>query len=389
MPVFKVYFKIIQKNLPQMLIYLVIFLAISILLINVGVSKPTTSFTASKTKIAFINHDENSEFIKGFHTYLSNNATLVEIEDTTEKLQDALFFRNIEYIIRIPKGFTQSFLNGQNILIEKTTVPDSISSYYIDMMVDKYFNTARLYVNNMKDINQTQLVSYIDNDLALKTKVHVNAYGTKTSNTNNSMFYFNYFAYSLFAIIILGVTSFIMVFNDPELKKRNLSSPLPTKSMNVQVIFANLMFSLVTWAIMVCGAFIIFGRSIINYNTVYFIINSLFFTLVCLSISFFVGNIIKSRNAQSAIVNVLSLGLSFISGVFVPQILLGKTVLKIANFTPTYWYIKANNDINNIISFDTNNTLPIIYAMLIQFGFAVVILAVSLVVIKQKKVSNS
>lgn len=199
------------------------------------------------------------------------------------------------------------------------------------------------------------------------------------------MYYFNYFAYSLFAIILLGVTSFMMVFNDPELKKRNLCSPLPSKSMNAQIILGNLMFSLVIWAIMVCFAFVIYGNSILNYNTVYFIINSLIFTLVCLSISFFVGNIIKSRNAQSAIVNVLSLGLSFISGVFVPQILLGKTVLKIASFTPTYWYIKANNDINNIISFNTNNTPPIIYAILIQFGFAVVILAVSLVVIKQKK----
>jgi len=51
---------------------------------------------------------------------------------------------------------------------------------------------------------------------------------------------------------------------------------------------------------------------------------------------------------MSAAANVFSLGSCFISGVFVPQDLMSNTVLKIASFTPNYWFVKANNSISPI-----------------------------------------
>lgn len=44
---------------------------------------------------------------------------------------------------------------------------------------------------------------------------------------------------------------------------------------------------------------------------------------------------------QNAIVNTVSLGSSFLCGVFVQQELLGETVPSIARFLPAYWYVKA------------------------------------------------
>lgn len=91
---------------------------------------------------------------------------------------------------------------------------------------------------------------------------------------------------------------------------------------------------------------------------------------------------------MSAAANVFSLGTCFISGVFVPQALLGKTVLTIASFTPTYWYVKSNNDIANMVNFKIEKLMPIFVNMLIIIGFAVAVLAVTLVVIKQKRMTN-
>ena len=91
---------------------------------------------------------------------------------------------------------------------------------------------------------------------------------------------------------------------------------------------------------------------------------------------------------MSAVANVFSLGTCFISGVFVPQALLGKTVLTIASFTPTYWYIKANNDIAAAINFNTGNLIPIFTNMLVVLAFGAAVLAVTLVVIKQRRISD-
>ena len=61
----------------------------------------------------------------------------------------------------------------------------------------------------------------------------------------------------------------------------------------------------------------------------------------------------------------------------------------IASFTPIYWYVKASNDIHNLIIFSSENLKPILSSMLIQLGFAAAIFAVTLVIIKQKRLSNS
>jgi ABC-2 type transport system permease protein len=388
MQVFKVYFKIIKKNLTQMLIYLIVFLSLAILLTNIGGSKTLTGFSETKNNIAFFNYDKNSQFTDGFRQYLSHNANIIDIADDTKSLQDALFFRKVVYIVKIPQGFTQSFFNGSNnVLIEKITVPGSASSVFMDFLINKYLSTASLYAKNLTGITETQLVSNLDSDLKLKVPVDVHSFGKK-SDTSNVTYYFTYLAYTIMGILILGVTSIMLVFNDVDLKRRNLSSPINSMSMNIQLILGNFAFVLVVWAVMVAMSFLIYGKELLRQNMVLLSINSLVYAIVSLSISFLVGNLIKSRNAQSAIANVLTLGTCFIGGVFVPQQLLGKTVQSIASFTPTYWYVKAIGDINSLVQFNTTYVMPIIYCMLIQLGFAVAIFAISLVIVKQKRVNN-
>jgi ABC-2 type transport system permease protein len=388
MQVFKAYFKIIKKNFSSLAIYLIIFLFLTVLLSTFNTNNNTSSFTGVKTKVTFFNDDENSALLDGFKIYLSENTNLVNLEDNKEKIQDALFFRNTEYVIRIPKGFTKAILEKSEIDLEKTSIPLSAGGVFTDSLINKYFNSARIYINSGTETDQNKIVQYIKNDLSLQTAVEVKSFGTKDSLNESIVYYFNYFAYSLFAILILGVSTIMMVFNKKDLRMRNTSSPLSIKSMNFQLLLGNLLFAFITWLLLVIFSFILFSKTIFTLSTVFLLINSFVFTLACLSISFLIGNLIKGRNAQQAISNVFTLGTCFIAGVFVPQALLGKSVLTLASFTPTYWYVKANNQIGAIVNFSSQNLTPIIYNMLIVFGFAVAILAVSLVVVKYKRTSN-
>lgn len=388
MQVYKAFLKIIFKNLNQIVVYVVVFLFFAIVLSNVNTEIPNTSFSPTKCKIAFINNDQDSVLVNDLKSYLGKNATIVNIEDNTQKLQDALFFRQVEYIVKVPRGFTQELLTGKNVQLQKTTVPGSTSSFYMDNLIDNYLNTAKIYSNNLKNLSQTQLISYISKDLSQNTKVNVNNFGNLSSNTDRCVYYFNYLAYSMFAILILGVCCVMIVFNDTDLKKRNLCSPIKLQSMHFQLILGNLSFALLTWVVLIITSFIMYGSYMISTNGLLILLNSLVFTLACLSISYLLGNILKSRGAISAAANVVALGSSFISGVFVPQELLSKTVLSIASFTPTYWYVKANNDIGNIVNFKLENLIPIFSSMLIVLGFAVAVLAVTIVVAKQKRMST-
>jgi ABC-2 type transport system permease protein len=94
---------------------------------------------------------------------------------------------------------------------------------------------------------------------------------------------------------------------------------------------------------------------------------------------------VKSESSIPAVSNVLTLGLAFISGVFVPAELLGSLVLKVASFTPTYWYVAANNRIAALASFNYASLQPVFSAMLIQAGFALAFIAIALVLGKKRR----
>lgn len=389
MQVFKLYFKIIKANIKQMSIYLIIFLAISIVFAMSGKPKSEEIFSQTKTKVAFINLDETTVLTEGFKKYLSKNVNFIDIENKQEKLQDALFYRNVEYIITIPKGFTKNFMLGKPLEIEKNVVPDSTTRMYVDMAINKYFNLARVYVNNMPGITEGNLVKEVAKGGVYETPVQLMTFGDKKQNNSFSVIYFNYLAYSLFAILILGVSSILMVFNNKNLQRRNLCSPMKSRNFNFELIMGNLVFALVCYVVLAGFGFIINLENMMSYNGLLLCINALVFTVAALSISYLVGLLIKSRSAQSAVSNALSLGFCFLSGVFVPQELLSDKVLIIASFNPIYWFVKANNAIGALSSFSIDNLSKVLTYMFIELAFALAIFSVALVVSKQKRISNS
>ena len=95
------------------------------------------------------------------------------------------------------------------------------------------------------------------------------------------------------------------------------------------------------------------------------------------------SNFIQSTNILSVFANIIGLGLSFISGVFVPQELLSESVLSVAKCFPTYWYV----DIVNKIQETSGNLVlhDISMGLLIQLLYAVALFALSLVTTKYKK----
>lgn len=389
MQVYKAFFKVIYKNLGQLLIYMIIFVVFAIVLGNSKQNPNDINFEDTKVNIAFINKDEDSKVVSGLKEYLRKNTNIVEVGKTKEDMQDALYFREVEYIVTIPKGFTKKILNNSDkIYIEKNSRSDSISEVYIDNLINRYLNIVKAYTLSSGNISQSQLVKYVGKDLDYNTKVEVSTYENGYVSNPGCKNYYNYLAYSMFAILILGVTAVMLTFENKDLKMRNLSSALTMRSLNFQLVLGNISYAIVVWIIMILASFIMYKGYMFSMNGILFLVNSFIFTLSALSMGLLISTIVKSRSAMSAAANVVSLGLCFISGVFVPQEYLGKAVISIAKFNPVYWYIKANEEISILVNFNETNVVPIIYNMLIVFGFAAAILAVTLVIMKQRRFSS-
>ena len=384
MLVYKAFFKIIKKNMAQIAIYFVIFLFLAVFLASIYTDPANMDFMESKIDMVFISHDKDSKLVDGLKEFIGERANFIPIANDEQKLRDALFFREVEYIVRVPKGFTQAFMEGEEIRLEKTVVPGSASSVYMDSLINKYLNTARLYVDNIEGLSQQQLADYISEDLSYQAEVlMLNPDPDKRLNEKRT-YYFNYLAYSLFAILVLGISAALKVFNQPDLANRNLCSPLRLRDMDFQLILGNICFAILTCLIMILPSFVMYRGHMFTLKGLLFILNTFVFSLAVLGISFLTGNIVKSRNAISAVANVLSLGTCFISGVFVPRDFLGDTLLKFASLTPTYWYVKSNHIIGSMERLKEEDVRAILTSFIVMLVFAVTAFAVSMVLKKQK-----
>ena len=137
--------------------------------------------------------------------------------------------------------------------------------------------------------------------------------------------------------------------------------------------------------LLLCGSFILLGKIMFSFHGLLYITNSLVFTLCALTIAFFIGNLINNKDAINGIINVVSLGSSFLCGVFVPVALLPDFILKIAHILPTYWYVNTNEIIQNMETFTFNS--QIFRNILILLLFSLSFVLITNIVTRKKRVS--
>lgn len=265
MQVFKAYFKVMRGSATFLAISLGIFMSLAILFSSIAPKTAADKFEPTKTPIAVINRDGDSQLARGLVEYLGKTARVIPYPDDEEKLQDALFYRKVEYIAIIPPGFSDAFMAGEDASIQKVIVPDSTSSYYVDMSIDRFFNAVRLHRLYGGEEDEASLVSAAMADLASDIPVTIMSSGAGNDGSPPpESYYYQYCAYALLAMIITGVSSVMITFNEKDLYMRNLCAPLPKRSMNLQLAAGHGVFALGCWGMLVLGSFVLHSDTLLS-----------------------------------------------------------------------------------------------------------------------------
>lgn len=386
MQVFRAYFQILKKHIGSVLLYAALFVGI-IILYSTNQGGNDNLFVSSKVDAFVVNEDEDSSLIRGFTEYLGQFVNFVDLKEG-DSVKDALYYGKVKYVLTIPEGFAKEFLSNGEIKLTKLTAPDSIEAVTVDNAIDNYFHMVKVYRSYLpKGVSEEELSFYVQASLGKAADVSFNGKvmdSVSTSNSFNKSFY-NYLGYIMIAIFIMSVSTIMFSFNGVDIRRRHTAAPISNRKLNVQLILANFIFVLLFMIIFILTGLYLDKNKVINSNTVLYWLNAVVFAAVALSISYLVGISVGSKKTISAISTALSLGLAFLSGMFVPQELLGAPVLRVASFTPSYWFVKGNNMIENITALKWEEVSGVAGTMLIQLGFAATILSITLVVSKRKR----
>lgn len=382
MIVFKTFLKILKSCKIPIIMYTAFLIGFGGL--NMKTSENNLNFTETKPNILIVNNDEEKGITKNLIEYIKENSNLVNVKDSEDARNDALFYREINYIIYIPKNYRNDFLNNKNPKIEIKKTGD-YNSELTQILLEKYINTANIYKTKISD--ETKLLEKINETLNIETKIEL----TTTLDTNKlekTTFYYNFMNYSLLAGLVYVICLIISSFNEEKVKKRTIISSFNYKKYNYYLLLSNGLFAITLWLIYILLGFVLLGNILIEPHGIIYILNSFIFMICSLTIAFLIANLIKNKNAINGIINVIALGSSFICGAFVPMELLPASVLKIGHILPSYWYIKTNEILKNMEIINIQTLKPIIINMIIILLFSILFIVLNNIITKKKRKLN-
>ena len=356
---------------------------ISVTAINQSSGNNVTNFEEAKPKVLIINNDENNEITKGFVEYIKKHSEIKDIENDDEKINDAIFYRDISFVIYIPENFGEDLLNNKNPELDYKSTGDYYSSYS-EMIVQNYIKTFLVYKDyySGEELNK-KVNDVVDNDIKieLKTKIDV-------SKSNSMAQYFSFLNYAFLAGCVYCISMILSSLNEENVRKRTIISSYNYKKYNRIVLLSNAIVIFIIWILYMILSFILFKDLMLTSNGLAFIINSFIFAICSLCIGFLIGSITQNKNAIGGIINVVALGTSFLCGCFVPFEYMPDYVVKIAHVFPTYYFVENNDLIKTIENFNFESIKPLIINAGIIFVYCFVFVILTNYINKKKRIIN-
>lgn len=379
MTVFNTFWKVINKYKGTIILFTVMLIAFGG--INTTTSNTSLDFTNNKPDIVIINNDKNKGLTKNLIAYLKENTNVKDIKDK-EEIDDALFYRQVNYIIYIPKNYRNDILSGINPKIDIKATDDYDSSL-AEMILKRYLKTQEVYSKTTS--NEQELIEKINTNLKTKSEVSITS-TVNTDKTSKVSGYYNFASYSIMYTIIFIICMVLASFNEKTIKKRTIISSMNYKTHNKLILKASFLYSIIVWLLFMVLGIILFPDTVISLRGLIYTINAFIFTFASLTLALLISSLSSNKNAITGIANVVCLGSAFLCGAFIPSTWLPETVIKISRIFPTYWYVNSNDLLSSLEKINLNSLEPIIINMLVVLLFSLIFIVLTNIISKKKQI---
>ena len=346
MHLFKNFFRLLKNNKTGIVIYGVIFIVmiIGVVASSESIAKGNSGDTKvdiSNTAVSYVDHD-GSALSKGLISFLSSRTDVTDMEGRSDdSIRDMVFFGMSGYHMDIGKGFGE----GKCEITYLSDFASSSSVVYIDNLINDYIGTVRTY--EKMGYTQEEACKKAEDLLSGETEISVvSKEKTETSGGKEMAVQMinQYYCYLVIGFLCLGVGHTLIANSDRKIGDRIESSPVGRKKISLINTLGLVVSGMFLWIVfIVINIALGYGTQLLEKWWWLILINSFATTLVACALASLITSFEITSDTLSMITNIVSLGMSFICGVFVPQYILGKGVLAVARFLPMYWSVYANN----------------------------------------------
>ena len=338
-------------------------------------SSEKQEFVSTKLDLCIFDEDNTPES-KALVKYLKKSNNTVELEGD-DVIMDALYYETVDCVLTINKGYSKELSHKDaGELFTTRYVHESYALAQLGTTLDSYVSTVRAYTFTEDDT----MAAIKQAEKALKggnTKLTTKG---DDSLSPRLAAYFQYMPYIMLAVIIGTLCPLLITLGRKDLRFRTNCSCIKSRSYSLQLLAGSALFVLGLWLLFMIVGMIMTGGAFTG-NALTAMLNSFIFALVTGSIAMVICSFDLDVNMMNLVSQVVGLGMSFFCGIFVPQKYLGEGVLGAARFMPAYWYIRVNDMLcakQHYVASD------VIKSLLIEAGFAVLFIVLSLLLLKTK-----
>ncbi len=371
MTVFKYFLKIALKNKWIIIMYISIFFVMT-LLNSTDAMKREETFVETRLNIGIIDKS-NSELSSSLKDYLKQKNNIVDSREDEEYIKEQIFLEIADAVIIIPEDFDKRVINKEEaVLIYKDDrKPESIQ---IENQINKYLAFANItYANGQFALDDVKE--------ALNEGTEVRVLSNKGESENSRIstwfrYYYNFTGYVILAVYIAIIGIVMSDFRDEKIDNRRKISSKRFLEFNREIYLGQLTLATAVTSIFIIASILLMGRYFGDIYYTKYLVNLIVFSFSILCLTFLINNITRNKQIITTLSTVISLGTSFISGVMVPQELLGEKVLLVAKFFPVYYFVKINDAVINSLS-------EVRFELFMQVLFAVAFLLLGLMFSKK------
>lgn len=367
----KTYLKILWANKLQVMIFIGIFLAISVLNMLLQTKKESTGkFEKTRSKIILMDESKQDDRSRQLREYLEKEYRVVKEVHSIKEIKDALFLSDVPAALVLKEDGTVDLYSSNDMVVGAQNINEFLNMLTIS---EKYVPT------NAKELTM--------DTMSYETEVRVLNKETNFNALSLVKYYFNYLGYALVACFISIVYTGAFRFQQKSINDRIRVSPmgLARFSRNLYAGSAVAMFGI--WIFFLIVGMIL-GRGIVFSEKGYwFMLTGFVFVIPVAALAYLCAWLSTSRNMNTILVNIVSLVLSFVSGIFIPEQYLPKAMVHISSLFPVYWLQHTNEIIYQ--SSDLSQDLGSIFQSYgIQLLIALSFLILTIFVSKVRKPSN-
>ncbi|CEA03498.1 ABC-2 family transporter protein [Jeotgalicoccus saudimassiliensis] len=310
-----------------------IFFVIAALFSTAGGGKET--FESKTLSITVVNNSD-SDTSDALLEYLSSSHEVeVMTGSDSEHLKEQVFLMEIHGAVIIEENFEELVKNGEPA-VEVITDERAASAVQLETEISKFLMFANAQFNDTGSLDTETLQSALTDtvNVELNNGTVVNS----GENYENAAAYTNFAAYWLMLFIMLSIGNLMSEYNKPELQKRIISAPVSSTANALQVLGAQSLVGIFAVLVMFFGLIGLYYDRLEGIPLPHIFVALILIMVFTLALQYAINALTTNRFIVNGLANLVTLGLAFLSGIFIPIELFGDSAQRIAEFLPLYHF---------------------------------------------------